>query len=130
MELSIKTMFIGFVLMGTAILCFNYGKEKAKNEAKEDKTLKSLYSTDKPSILMKRIFDQVSRDPRDNDTEDDTENETENETIKDNKKPIGGHNGRDEMDEIQLTDQETEDRDDGSTTTTTKKPFIVSFWPR
>ena len=40
MELSIKTIFIGFVLMGTAILCFNYGKEKAKNETKEDKNLR------------------------------------------------------------------------------------------
>ena len=99
---------------------------------------------------MKRIFDEVSRDPRDDDTdgesEDDTDDDTENdtvndtvndteddteiETIKDNKEPTGGHEGRDELEEIQFTDQEPEDRDDGSTTTTTKKPFIVSFWPR
>ena len=141
-ELSIKTIFIGFVLLGTAILSFNYGKEKAKNETREDKTLKSLYTTDKPSTLMTRIFDEVSRDPRDDDTDDeseddteietvnDTEDNTEIETIKENKEPTGGHDGRDELDEIQFTDQEPENRDDGSTTTTTKKPFIVSFWPR
>ena len=114
--------------MGTAVLCFSYGKAKAEVEAKEDKTLKSLESTEKPSILMERIFDQESRDPEEDDTEDDMEDDTE--TTEDNKKPTGGHDGRDEVDEIQLTDQETEDRDDGSTTTTTKKPFIVSFWPR
>ena len=126
MELSIKTIFIGFVLMGTAILCFNYGKTKAKIEAREDKTLKSLDSADKPSILMERIFDQVSRDPEEDDTEDDTE------TTEDNKKPTEkqGNDGRDEVDEFHFTDQEPEDRDDGSMTTTTKKPFVVSFWPR
>ena len=112
--------------MGTAILCFNYGKTKAKIEAKEGMTLKSLDSTDKPSILMERIFDQVSRDPEEDDTEDDTE------TTEDNKKPTGeqGHDGRDDVDDLHFTDQEPEDRDDGSMTTTTKKPFVVSFWPR
>ena len=35
-ELSIKTISIGFLLMATAILSFNYGKEKATNETKED----------------------------------------------------------------------------------------------
>ena len=130
MELSIKTIFIGFVLMGTAILCFNYGKTKAKIEAKEDKTLKSLDSTDKPSILMERIFDQVSRDPEEDDTENDTEDDTE--TTEDNKKPTGeqGHDGRDDVDDFHFTDQEPEDKDDKSMDTTTKKPIVVSFWPR
>ena len=141
-ELSIKTISIGFLLMATAILSFNYGKEKATNETKEDKTLRSLHSNGhQPSTLMKRIV-EVSRkstdddteieivDDREDDTDGETEGDTEIETIKDYKEQTGGYDGRGELDEIEFTDQEPEERDDGSTTSTTKKPYIVSFWPR
>merc|ERR1711895_4719 len=111
-ELSIKTISIEFLLMATAILSFNYGKEKATNETKEDKTLKSLHSTGhQPSTLMKRIF-EVSRKPTDDDTEieivddreDDTDQETEGdtevETNEDYKGQTGKRNGHGELDEI------------------------------
>ena len=142
-ELSIKTISIGFLLMATAILSFNYGKEKATNETKEDKTLKSLHSTGhQPSTLMKRIFDEVSQKPTDDDTEieivddreDDTDGETEGdteiETIEDYKEQTGKHDGHGELDEIEFIDKEPEEGDEGPTTSTTKKPYIVSFWPR
>ena len=124
-ELTIKTIFIGFILMGTAVLCFSYGKAKAEVEAKEDKTLKSLdisVSTGKTSILKERIFDQISRDTEEDDTEttDDNKNTTEEQ----------GHNGRDDEDDLHFTDQEQEDKDDKTMDHTTKKPIVVSFWPR
>ena len=141
-ELSIKTISIGFLLMATAILSFNYGKEKATNETKEDKTLKSLHSNGhQPSTLMKRIV-EVSRKSSDDDTEievvadreDDsdveTEADTEVETNEDYKGQTGKHNGQGESDEIDFIDKEPEEGDEGSTTSTTKKPYIVSFWPR
>ena len=75
---------------------------------------------------MERIFDQVSRDPEEDDTEDDTE------TTEDNKNTTGeqGHDGRDDVDDFHFTDQEPEYKDDKSMDTTTKKPIVVSFWPR
>ena len=128
-ELTLKTIFIGFILVGTAVVCFSYGKAKAEVEAKEAKTLKNLdisVSTEKTSILKERIFDQISRDTEEDDTEGDTE------TTEDNKKPTGeqGHDGRDDVDDFHFTDQEPEDKDDKSMDTTTKKPIVVSFWPR
>ena len=69
MELSIKTISIACLLISTAILSFNYGKEKGTNETKEDKTLKSLHSNGhQPSTLMKRIV-EVSHKSSYDDTE-------------------------------------------------------------
>ena len=141
-ELSIKTISIACLLISTAILSFNYGREKMANETKEDKTLKSLHSNGhQPSTLMKRIV-EVSRKSTDDDTEieivddreDDSDGETEGdaevETNEDYKEQTGKHDGRGELDEIEFIDKEPEEGDEGSTTSTTKKPYIVSFWPR
>ena len=112
------------------------------NESKEDKTLKSLDSNGhQSSTLMKRIV-EVSRKSSDDDTEievvadreDDsdveTEADTEVETNEDYQGQTGKHNGQGESDEIDFIDKESEVGDGGSTTSTTKKPYIVSFWPR
>ena len=110
--------------MGTAVLWFSYGKAKAEVEAKEDKTLQSLVSTEKTSILKERIFDQISRDTEEDDTE----------TTDDNKNTTGeqGQDGRDnvENNDFHFTDQEKEDKDDKTMDHTTRKPIVVSFWPR
>ena len=89
---------------------------------------------------MKRIV-EVSRKSSDDDTEievvadreDDsdveTEADTEVETNQDYQGQTGKHNGQ-MSDEIDFIDEESEVGDGGSTTSTTKKPYIVSFWPR
>ena len=78
--------------------------------------------TTEKSILKARIFDPISRDTEEDDTEttDDNKNTTEEQ----------GHDGRDDEDDFHFTDQEQEDKDDKTMDHTTKKPIVVSFWPR
>ena len=124
-ELILKTIFFGFILVGTAVVCFSYGRAKAEVEAKEAKILKNLdisVSTEKASIIKARIFDPIFRDTE----EDDTEITDENKNTTEEK----GHDGRDDVDDFHFTDQEQEDKDDRTMDHTTKKPIVVSFWPR
>ena len=141
LELSIKTISIACLLISTAVLSFNYGREKMANESKKDKTLKSpIPNGHQSSTLMKRIV-EVSRKSLD-DTEleevaerqDDLDAETESgpevKTNQDYQGHKGEDNGQGESDEIVFIEENSEVRDRGSTTSTTKKPRGVSFWPR
>ena len=123
-ELILKIIFMSFILVGTAVLCYSYGKAKGEVEAKEAKMIKNLdiSVTTGKSILKARIFDPISRDTEEDDTEttDDNKNTTEEQ----------GHDGRDDEDDFHFTDQEQEDKDDKTMDHTTKKPIVVSFWPR
>ena len=124
-ELILKTIFMGFILVGTAVVCFSYGRAKGEVEAKEAKMIKNLgisVTTENISILKARIFDPISKDTEEDDTE----------TTEDNKNTTGeqGHDGRDDVDDFHFTDQEQEDKDDKTMDYTTKKPIVVSFWPR
>ncbi len=61
-ELSIKTISIACLLISTAVLSFNYGREKMANESKKDKTLKSLDSNGhQSSTLMKKNCGSISK---------------------------------------------------------------------
>ena len=126
-ELILKIIFMSFILVSTAVVCYSYGKAKGEVEAKEAKMLKSLdisVTTENTSIIKAKIFDPISKDTE----EDETEN------TDDNKNTTGeqGQDGRDneENNDFHFTDQEKEDKDDKTMDHTTRKPIVVSFWPR
>ena len=53
-ELILKIIFMSFLLVSTAVVCYSYGKAKGEVEAKEAKMLKSLdisVTTENTSIL-------------------------------------------------------------------------------
>ena len=141
LELSIKTVSLACLLISVSVLSFNYGREKMANESKKDKTLKiPIPNGHQSSTMMKRIV-EVSRKSLD-DTEleevaerqDDLDAETESgpevKTNQDYQGHKGEDNGQGESDEIVFIEENSEVRDRGSTTSTTKKPRGVSFWPR
>ena len=131
LELSIKTISLACLLISVSVLSFNYGREKMANESKKDKTLKiPIPNGHQSSNMMKRIV-EVSRKSLD-DTEleevaerqDDLDAETESGPEVKTNRDYQGHKGEDNGQE------NSEVRDRGSTTSTTKKPRGVSFWPR
>ena len=65
-------------------------------------------------------------------TRDNTHNGTKEDGIHKNTAGEQGQDGRDnvENNDFHFTDQEKEDRDDKTMDHTTRKPIVVSFWPR
>ena len=122
---------MSFLLVSTAVVCYSYGKAKGEVEAKEAKMLKSLdisVTTENTSIIKAKIFDPISKDT----DEDETENTDDN---IENTKGEQGQDGQDNVDNNDFhfddTDQEKEAKQDDKTKdTTTRKPIVVSFWPR
>ena len=129
-ELSIKTIALSCLLISVSIVSFNYGREKMANESKKDMNLK-IPTGHESSNMMKRIV-EMTRKSLHTDTEreevtegqeDVTESEPDTKTNQD----YQGHMEEDESDEIFFI---SEARDRKSTTSTTKKPRGVSFWPK
>ena len=129
-ELSIKTIALSCLLISVSIVSFNYGREAMGNESRKDMNLK-IPTGHESSNLMKRIV-EMTRKSLHTDTEreevtegqeDVTESEPDTKTNQD----YQGHMEEDESDEIFFI---SEARDRKSTTSTTKKPRGVSFWPR
>ena len=136
LELSIKTIALSCLLISVSVLSFNYGREKMANESKKDRTLKiPIPNGHLSSNTMKRIIEmsRISLDDteleevaeRQNDLDAETESGPEAKTNQDYQEHKG--DGQNESDEIVFI---SEARDRGSTTSTTKKPRGVSFWPR
>ena len=127
-ELILKIIFMSFILVSTAVVCYSYGKAKGEVEAKEAKMLKSLdisVTTENTSIIKAKIFDPIYNDT----DEDETENTDGN--IENTK----GEQGQDRQDNVENNDfhfdQEKEDKkDDKTMDPTTRKPIVVSFWPK
>ena len=136
LELSIKTIALSCLLISVSVLSFNYGREKMANESKKDRTLKiPIPNGHQSSNMMKRIVEMSRKSLDDTELEevaerqDDLDAETESgpeaKTNQDYQEHKG--DGQNESDEIVFI---SEARDRGSTTSTTKKPRGVSFWPR
>ena len=89
------------------------------------KSLDISVTTESTSIIKAKIFDPIYNDT----DEDETENTDEN--IENTK----GEQGQDGQDNVENNDfhfdQEKEDKkDDKTMDPTTRKPIVVSFWPR
>ena len=136
LELSIKTIALSCLLISVSVLSFNYGREKMANESKKDRTLKIPIPTGhQSSNTMKRIVEMSRKslddteleevDERQDDLDAETESGPEAKTNQDYQEHKG--DGQNESDEIVFI---SEAKDRGSTTSTTKKPRGVSFWPR
>ena len=132
LELSIKTIALSCLLISVSVLSFNYGREKMANESKKDRTLK-IPTGHQSSDMMKRIVEMSRKSLDDTEREEVTEGQenvddkTESEPEAKTNQDYQGHKEEDESDEIFFI---SEARDKGSTTSTTKKPRGVSFWPR
>ena len=65
-ELILKIIFMSFLLVSTAVVCYSYGKAKGEVEQRQEaKMLKSLdisVTTENTSIIKARIFDPISKD--------------------------------------------------------------------
>ncbi len=132
LELSIKTIALSCLLISVSVLSFNYGREKMANESKKDRNLK-IPTGHQSSNMMKRIVEMSRKSLHDTEREEVTEGQenvddkTESEPEAKTNQDYQGHKEEDESDEIFFI---SEARDRGSTTSTTKKPRGVSFWPR
>ena len=129
-ELTIKIIASFCLLTAVSIVSFNYGREAMGNESRKDMNLK-IPTGHESSNMMKRIV-EMTRKSLHTDTEreevtegqeDVTESEPDTKTYQD----YQGHMEEDESDEIFFI---SEARDRKSTTSTTKKPRGVSFWPK
>ena len=85
-------------------------------------------TTESTSIIKAKVFDPIYNDT----DEDETENTDDN---IENTKKEQGQDGQDNVDNNDFhfddTDQEKEAKQDDKTKdTTTRKPIVVSFWPR
>ena len=131
-ELSIKTIALSCLLISVSIVSFNYGREKMANESKKDMNLK-IPTGHQSSNMMKRIVEMTRKSLHDTEREEVTEGQenvddkTESEPDTKTNQDYQGHMEEDESDEIFFI---SEARDRKSTTSTTKKPRGVSFWPR
>ena len=139
LELSIKTIALSCLLISVSVLSFNYGWEKMANESKKDRTLKiPIPNGHQSSNTMKRIVEMSRKSLDDTELEEVTERqdnldeETESGPEAKTNQDYQGHkgDGQGESDEIVFIEENSEARDRGSTTSTTKKPRGVSFWPR
>ena len=115
-----------------SIVSFNYGREKMANESKKDRNLK-IPTGHQSSNMMKRIVEMSRKSLHDTEREEVTEGQenvddkTESEPEAKTNQDYQGHKEEDKSDEIFFI---SEARDKESTTSTTKKPRGVSFWPR
>ena len=137
LELSIKTIALSCLLISVSVLSFNYGREKMANESKKDRTLKIPIPTGhQSSNMMNRIVEMSRKSLDDTELEEVTERQdnlddkTESEPEAKTNQDYQGHKGEGESDEIVFIEENSEARERGSTTSTTKKPRGVSFWPR
>ena len=131
-ELILKIISMSFLLVSTAVVFYSYGKAKGEIEQRQEaKMLKSFdisVTTESTSIIKAKVFDPIYNDT----DEDETENTDDN---IENTKGEQGQDGQDNVDNndfhFEDTDQEKEDKkDDKTMDPTTRKPIVVSFWPR
>ena len=83
-------------------------------------------TTESTSIIKAKVFDPIYNDT-DEDKAEDTDDNIEN------TKGEQGQDGQDNVDDFHFddTDQEKEvKQDDKTKDTTTRKPIVISFWPR
>ena len=131
-ELILKIISMSFLLVSTAVVFYSYGKARGEIEQRQEaKMLKSFdisVTTESTSIIKAKVFDPIYNDT----DEDETENTDDN---IENTKKEQGQDGQDNVDNNDFhfddTDQEKEAKQDDKTKdTTTRKPIVVSFWPR
>ena len=129
-ELILKIISMSFLLVSTAVVFYSYGKGEIeqRQEAKMLKSFDISMTTESTSIIKAKVFDLIYNDT----DEDETENTDDN---IENTKKEQGQDGQDNVDNNDFhfddTDQEKEAKQDDKTKdTTTKKPIVISFWPR
>ena len=129
-ELILKIISMSFLLLSTAVVFYSYGKARGEIEQRQEammlKSFDISVTTESTSIIKAKVFDPIYNDT-DEDKAEDTDDNIEN---------TKGEQGQDEQDNVDDfhfndTDQEKEvKQDDKTKDTTTRKPIVISFWPR
>ena len=127
-ELTIKIIASFCLLAAVSIVSFNYGREAKGNESRMDMKLK-IPTGHESSNLMKKIGEVTLKSLHtDGEREEVTERQEDvTESEPDTKKYQEYQGQGNESDDIFFV---SEARDRKSTTSTTKKPRGVSFWPK
>ena len=129
-ELILKIISMSFLLLSTAVVFYSYGKARGEIEQRQEammlKSFDISVTTESTSIIKAKVFDPIYNDT-DEDEAEDTDDNIEN------TKGEQGQDGQDNVDDFHFddTDQEKEvKQDDKTKDTTTRKPIVISFWPR
>ena len=129
-ELILKIISMSFLLLSTAVVFYSYGKARGEIEQRQEammlKSFDISVTTESTSIIKAKMFDPIYNDT-DEDKAEDTDDNIEN------TKGEQGQDGQDNVDDFHFddTDQEKEvKQDDKTKDTTTRKPIVISFWPR
>ena len=129
-ELILKIISMSFLLLSTAVVFYSYGKARGEIEQRQEammlKSFDISVTTESTSIIKAKVFDPIYNDT-DEDKAEDTDDNIEN------TKGEQGQDGQDNVDDFHFddTDQEKEvKQDDKTKDTTTRKPIVISFWPR